>query len=88
MAFLLGLMRYEGAPCIPETLSRGTHGVPQIRRNGFSAITWREANPTFVDLDVDTGVSTEIGNATEIEDFRAFTRRLEETEGFEPSIPY
>ena len=45
------------------------------------AITWREANPAFVDLVVDTGMSTEIGHDAEIVGFPAFARRLAETEG-------
>lgn len=77
------LMRYSGAPCFPVTFSRGSHGVPQITRTGFSAITWREANPAFVDLDVDTERSTEIGNFAEIMGFRAITIALAETEGFD-----
>ena len=64
------------------TSSRGSHGVPQMPRDGFSAITWREANPAFVDLDVDTRMSTEIGNYPEIMGFRAITIALAETERF------
>jgi len=61
---MLGLMRYVGAPCCPVTISRGSHGVPQMPLRGLSAITLQEANPAFVDLDVDTEMSTEIGNET------------------------
>lgn len=77
-------MRYFGAPCDPETISRGSHGVPQMPLRGSSAITWQEANPAFVDLNVDTEMSTEIGNETEIMDSRAITTLLAETESGEP----
>ena len=84
---MLSLMLYDGAPCGPETISRGSHGVPQMPLKGFSAITWREANPAFVDLGVDTEMSTEIGNNLNIKVLWAFTRRLAETPGFEPGEP-
>lgn len=85
---MLGLMRYEGAPRFPVTFSRGSHGVPQIAPKGTPAITWREANPAFADLDVDTDRSSEIGNNPEIKNFRAIISHLAETEGFEPSIRF
>ena len=60
--------------------------MPQIAETGFTAITRREANPVFVDLGVNTGMSTEIGNKTQIKVIRAITIALAETEGFEPSV--
>jgi hypothetical protein len=80
---VLKLPRYFGAPCFPVTISRGSHGLPQIPTDGRSAITQRAARPAVVDLNVDTSVTTEIGINPEMTYFRAFRALLAETEGFD-----